>query len=100
MSDEFENVEWSFLFAVSFVKVCRILERQGRVSGTLAHQLLRAGTSIGADIVGTQAGHPGLHHKNLTTAKNSSLSTHHSARNAFLFHGLFSCWCFPDLCLV
>ena len=77
LSDEFEIGEWSFLFAVSFVKVCRILDRQGCVSGTLAHQLLRAGTSIGENIEETQAGHPAPHPQNLGTAKNSSLITQH-----------------------
>ena len=78
MSDEFENVEWSFLFAVSIVKVCRFLEGQGRVSETLAHQLLRAGNLIGAKIEEAQAGHPAPHRQNLTTAKNSSLITQRS----------------------
>ena len=78
MNDEFEISAWSFLFAVSFVKVCRILKQQGRLSGTLAHQLLRAGTSIGENIEETQAGHPAPHRLNLTTAKNSSLIIHHS----------------------
>ena len=79
MSDQFEIGEWSFLFVVSFVKVCRFLEGQGRVSGTLAHQLLRAGNLIGANIEEAQSGHPAPHRQNLTTARNSSLITHHSA---------------------
>lgn len=38
------------------VRLCRFLETQDRVSRTLADQLLRAGTSIGANIEEAQAG--------------------------------------------
>ncbi len=48
--------ERSFAFAVRIVKLCRVLERQGNVSRTLANQLLRSGTSIGANIEEAQAG--------------------------------------------
>lgn len=49
-------VERSFLFSVSVVKLCQLLEKQDRVSRTLANQLLRSGTSIGANVEEAQAG--------------------------------------------
>ena len=48
--------ERSFLFAVRIVRFCRFLEQQGSVSRTLAGQLLRSGTSIGANVEEAQAG--------------------------------------------
>ena len=57
MSAELHIVERSFEFAVRVVRLCRFLESQDRVSRTLANQLLRAGTSIGANIEEAQAGH-------------------------------------------
>jgi four helix bundle protein len=57
MSAELDIVERSFEFAVRVVRLCRFLESQDRVSRTLANQLLRAGTSIGANIEEAQAGH-------------------------------------------
>ena len=56
MSAELKIVERSFEFAVRVVKLCRFLEAQDRVSRTLANQLIRAGTSIGANIEEAQAG--------------------------------------------
>jgi four helix bundle protein len=56
MSAELHIVERSFAFAVRVVKLCRFLEAQDRVSRTLANQLIRAGTSIGANIEEAQAG--------------------------------------------
>jgi four helix bundle protein len=41
---------------VRVVRHCRFLETPDRVSRTLANQLLRAGTSIGANIEEAQAG--------------------------------------------
>jgi four helix bundle protein len=49
-------VDRSFAFAVRIVKLCRFLEKQDRVSRTLANQLLRSGTSIGANTEEAQAG--------------------------------------------
>lgn len=46
----------SFGFAVRIVKLCRFLEKQDRVSRTLANQLLRSDTSIGANVEEAQAG--------------------------------------------
>ena len=48
--------ERSFQFAVRIVQLCRYLEQLDRVSKTLANQLLRSGTSIGANVEEAQAG--------------------------------------------
>ncbi len=56
MSAELKITERTFNFAVRVVKLCRFLERQDRVSRTLANQLLRSGTSIGANVEEAQAG--------------------------------------------
>jgi four helix bundle protein len=54
--NECKITDRSFAFAVRIVKLCRFLEKQGRVSRTLANQLLRSGTSVGANIEEAQAG--------------------------------------------
>ncbi len=46
----------TFDFAVRIIKLCQFLERQDKVSRTLAGQLLRSGTSIGANTEEAQAG--------------------------------------------
>jgi len=46
----------SFNFAVRIIRLCKFLEKQDRVSRTLANQLLRSGTSIGANVEEAQAG--------------------------------------------
>ena len=56
LSTQNSIVERSFAFAVRVVKLCRFLEKQDRVSKTLANQLLRSGTSIGANVEEAQAG--------------------------------------------
>jgi four helix bundle protein len=56
MSAELKIVERSFEFAVRVVRLCRFLDEQDRSSRTLASQLLRSGTSIGANIEEAQAG--------------------------------------------
>ncbi|MDA1045295.1 MAG: four helix bundle protein [Verrucomicrobia bacterium] len=56
MSAELKIVERSFEFAVGVVRLCRFLDEQDRSSRTLASQLLRSGTSIGANIEEAQAG--------------------------------------------
>ena len=56
MNAELNIVERSFEFAVRVVRLCRFLEKQDRVSKTLANQLLRSGTSVGANIEEAQAG--------------------------------------------
>ena len=40
----------TFAFADRIVRLCLVLEDGGRVSSTLANQLLRAGTSVGANV--------------------------------------------------
>lgn len=42
--------ERTFKFAVEIVKLCRLLDEKPGVSRTLANQLLRSGTSIGANV--------------------------------------------------
>lgn len=56
MSAERNIVDRSFEFAVRVVHLCRFLETRERVAKTLANQLLRSGTSIGANIEEAQAG--------------------------------------------
>ena len=46
----------SFQFAVRVVKLCKHLDSAAGVSRTLGNQLLRAGTSIGANVEEAQAG--------------------------------------------
>ncbi|MDW5416883.1 four helix bundle protein [Iodobacter sp. CM08] len=46
----------TFEFAIRVVRLCQFLEKQGKVSQTLANQLLRSGTSIGANTEEAQAG--------------------------------------------
>ena len=45
----------TFLFAVRIVELCRLLDEKPGVSRTLANQLLRSGTSIGANVEEGQA---------------------------------------------
>jgi four helix bundle protein len=47
--------ERTFAFAIEIVKLCRLLEERPGVSRTLANQLLRSGTSIGANVEEGQA---------------------------------------------
>jgi four helix bundle protein len=46
----------TFAFAQGVVKLCQELDRSPGVNRTLARQLLRAGTSIGANVEEAQAG--------------------------------------------
>jgi four helix bundle protein len=48
--------ERTFELAVRVVKLCKVLEQTPGVSRTLANQLLRSGTSIGANVEEGQAG--------------------------------------------
>jgi len=48
--------ERTFLFALEAVRLCRRLEKQFDVYRTLGRQLLRSGTSIGANVEEAQAG--------------------------------------------
>ncbi|HZE62826.1 MAG TPA: four helix bundle protein [Pyrinomonadaceae bacterium] len=46
----------TFDFALRIIKLCQQLEQEGGVGRTLGWQLLRSGTSIGANIEEAQAG--------------------------------------------
>jgi len=46
----------TFQFAVRIVKLCQHLEESGGVARTIGKQLLRSGTSIGANVQEGQAG--------------------------------------------
>lgn len=48
--------ERAFAFAVRIVKLCQYLEKNTNVGKTLINQLLKAGTSVGANLEETQAG--------------------------------------------
>jgi four helix bundle protein len=48
-------VERTFAFAVRVVRLCQVLDEQPGVGRTLSKQLLRSGTSIGANIEEAQA---------------------------------------------
>lgn len=47
--------ERTFAFAERIVRLCVALESNGKVSATLANQLLRSGTSVGANVETAQA---------------------------------------------
>jgi len=46
----------AFAFAVRVVKLCQILDEKPGVSRTLANQLLRSGTSVGANLEESEGG--------------------------------------------
>jgi four helix bundle protein len=46
----------TFQFAIRIVKLCQHLEETGSVARTISKQLLRSGTSIGANVQEGQAG--------------------------------------------
>jgi four helix bundle protein len=48
--------ERTLSFAVRVVKLCRFLDEQGGVARVLANQLIRSGTSIGANVREAQSG--------------------------------------------
>jgi len=48
--------ERAFKFAVRIIKLCRHLDKKPGVPRTLSSQLLKAGTSIGANVEEAQAG--------------------------------------------
>lgn len=48
--------ERAFEFAVRIIKLCQHLDRKPGVPRTLSYQLLKAGTSVGANIEEAQAG--------------------------------------------
>ena len=65
--------ERTFLYAVRIVKLCHHLEKQADVSRTLAKQLLRSGTSIGANVEEGRAGcsRPDFINKNVIALKEA-----------------------------
>lgn len=48
--------ERTFQFGIRVVKLCQALDEKPGVSRTLANQLLRSGTSVGANVEEAQAG--------------------------------------------
>jgi four helix bundle protein len=57
MSDKPQDIsERAFEFAVRVVKLCQVLEEKPGVSRTLANQLLRSGTSVGANLEESKGG--------------------------------------------
>lgn len=54
--EERDIVERTFAFAVRIVRLCQYLDEQPGVGRTLGRQLLRSGTSIGANVEEAQAG--------------------------------------------
>ncbi len=48
--------ERAFVFAVRIIKLCRYLEKNADVGKTIITQLLKAGTSVGANLEEAQAG--------------------------------------------
>ena len=53
---DIDIIERTFSFACRVVKLCKYMEKQGNVSRTLANQLLRSATSVGANVEEAQAG--------------------------------------------
>lgn len=51
-----EISERAFAFAVRVVKLCQVLDEKPGVSRILANQLLRSGTSIGANLAESKGG--------------------------------------------
>jgi len=57
MSEEPQEIaERAFEFAVRIVKLCQELDERPGVSRTLANQLLRSGTSVGANLEESKGG--------------------------------------------
>jgi len=57
MSDKPQEIsERAFEFAVRVVKLCQVLDEKPGVSRTLANQLLRSGTSVGANLEESKGG--------------------------------------------
>jgi four helix bundle protein len=81
MSDELKITDRSFNFAVRIVKLCKLMEKQGKVSRTLANQLLRSGTSIGANVEEAQAGQSKADFiAKMSIARKESRETHYWLR--------------------
>jgi len=56
MNAELKITDRTFEFAIRIIRLCQYLEKQDKVSRTLANQLLRSGTSVGANTEEAQAG--------------------------------------------
>jgi four helix bundle protein len=56
VNPELNIPERTFTFATRIVRLCQTLDQKPGVSRTLANQLLRAGTSVGANVEEAQAG--------------------------------------------
>ena len=57
MSDKPQEIsERAFEFAVRVVRLCQVLDEKPGVSRTLANQLLRSGTSLGANLAESKGG--------------------------------------------
>jgi len=70
--------EWTFNFARRVVNLCQILDKTPGVSRTLANQLLRSGTSIGANVEEAQAGQSRLDFINkFSIARKEARETHY-----------------------
>ncbi len=71
----------TFDFAVRIIKLCQVLEEKPGVSRTLANQLLRSGTSIGANVEEARAGQSKADfiHKNAIALKEAR-ETHYWLR--------------------
>ena len=52
----YDIVERTFQFALGIVRLCKECDRRNNSARTLARQLLRSGTSIGANVEEAQAG--------------------------------------------
>ncbi|NJN13635.1 MAG: four helix bundle protein [Richelia sp. RM2_1_2] len=76
-----EITERTFDFAVRIVKLCQVLEEKPGVSRTLSTQLLRSGTSIGANVEEARAGQSKADfiHKNAIALKEAR-ETHYWLR--------------------
>ena len=73
--------EWTFNLARRVVNLCQILDKTPGVSRTLANQLLRSGTSIGANVEEAQAGQSRLDFINkFSIARKEARETHYWLR--------------------
>ena len=57
MAEQRDIKERTFEFATRIVRLCRALEESPGVSRTLANQLLRSGTSVGANVEEAHGSH-------------------------------------------
>ena len=81
MNYEVKITERVFAFAVRIIRLCKFLESQDRVSRTLSNQLLRSGTSIGANVEEAQAGQSKADFTaKMSIARKESRETHYWLR--------------------